>query len=313
MDSQSKIILIAGPTASGKSNFAVRLAKKIDGEIINADSMQVYKQLRILTARPNKKEEKKIKHHLYGIINVNKNFSTGQWLKLAIIKIKEIRKRKKIPILVGGTGLYFQSLINGLVKIPNISFKIRNKIRLLQKKIGQKKFYKRLLKLDSKVKKKFDPNDVQRSIRAFEIKTHTKISMYDWFKKTKANFHESAFLKFYINFERKKLIQRIEQRTTHILKEGAIQEVIRFNKAKIKKNHSAKKVIGIEEITKYLDNQIKLEQAKELIVIKTRQYAKRQATWAKSRMIMWTKIDPRKFSSAIKKINKSSLKLDQLI
>jgi len=313
MDSQSKIILIAGPTASGKSNFAVRLAKKIDGEIINADSMQVYRQLKILTARPNKKEEKKIKHHLYGIININKNFSTGQWLKLAIIKIKEIRKRKKIPILVGGTGLYFQSLINGLVKIPNISFKIRNKIRLLQKKIGQKKFYKRLLKLDSKVKKKFDPNDVQRSIRAFEIKTHTKISMYDWFKKTKANFHESAFLKFYINFERKKLIQRIEQRTTHILKEGAIQEVIRFNKAKIKKNHSAKKVIGIEEITKYLDNQIKLEQAKELIVIKTRQYAKRQATWAKNRMITWTKIDPRKFSSAIKKINKSSLKLDQLI
>ena len=313
MDSQSKIILIAGPTASGKSNFAVRLAKKIDGEIINADSMQVYRQLRILTARPNKKEEKKIKHHLYGIINVNKNFSTGQWLKLAIIKIKEIRKRKKIPILVGGTGLYFQSLINGLVKIPNISFKIRNKIRLLQKKIGQKKFYKRLLKLDSKVKKKFDPNDVQRSIRAFEIKTHTKISMYDWFKKTKANFHESAFLKFYINFERKKLIQRIEQRTTHMIKEGAIQEVIRFNKAKIKKNHSAKKVIGIEEITKYLDNQIKLEQAKELIAIKTRQYAKRQATWAKSRMIMWTKIDPRKFLSVIKKINKSSLKLDQLI
>ena len=313
MDSQSKIILIAGPTASGKSNFAVRLAKKIDGEIINADSMQVYRQLRILTARPNKKEEKKIKHHLYGIINVNKNFSTGQWLKLAIIKIKEIRKRKKIPILVGGTGLYFQSLINGLVKIPNIPFKIRNKIRLLQKKIGQKKFYKRLLKLDSKVKKKFDPNDVQRSIRAFEIKTHTKVSMYDWFKKTKANFHESAFLKFYINFERKKLIQRIEQRTTHMIKEGAIQEVIRFNKAKIKKNHSAKKVIGIEEITKYLDNQIKLEQAKELIVIKTRQYAKRQATWAKSRMIMWTKIDPRKFSSVIKKINKSSLKLDQLI
>ena len=313
MDSQSKIILIAGPTASGKSNFAVRLAKKIDGEIINADSMQVYRQLRILTARPNKKEEKKIKHHLYGIINVNKNFSTGQWLKLAIIKIKEIRKRKKIPILVGGTGLYFQSLINGLVKIPNIPFKIRNKIRLLQKKIGQKKFYKRLLKLDSKVKKKFDPNDVQRSIRAFEIKTHTKVSMYDWFKKTKANFHESAFLKFYINFERKKLIQRIEQRTTHMIKEGAIQEVIRFNKAKIKKNHSAKKVIGIEEITKYLDNQIKLEQAKELIVIKTRQYAKRQATWAKSRMIMWTKIDPRKFLSVIKKINKSSLKLDQLI
>ena len=137
--------------------------------------------------------------------------------------------------------------------------------------------------------------------------------MYDWFKKTKTNFHESVFLKFYINFERKKLIQKIEQRTTHMIKEGAIQEVIRCNKAKIKKNHSAKKVIGIEEITKFLDNQIKLEHAKELIAIKTRQYAKRQATWAKSRMLTWTKIDPRELLSVIKKENKSPLKLDQLI
>ena len=129
MDNQSKIILIAGPTASGKSNFAVNLAKKIDGEIINADSMQIYKQLKILTARPNKKAQKKIKHHLYRIVNINRKFSTGTWLKLAISKIKEIRRRKKIPIVVGGTGLYFQSLINGLVKIPNISMKLRNKIR----------------------------------------------------------------------------------------------------------------------------------------------------------------------------------------
>ena len=135
MDNQSKIILIAGPTASGKSNFAVKLAKKIDGEIINADSMQVYRQLKILTARPDKKTQKNIKHHLYGIVNINKNFSTGTWLKLAVSKIKEIRKRKKVPIVIGGTGLYFQSLINGLVKIPNISIKLRKKIRSMQKKI----------------------------------------------------------------------------------------------------------------------------------------------------------------------------------
>ncbi len=107
MDIQSKIILISGPTASGKSQFAVKLAKKVSGEIINADSMQVYRQLKILTARPNKKEKKNIKHHLYGVVDVNKNFSTGQWLKLTTKKIKEIRQRKKIPILVGGTGLYF--------------------------------------------------------------------------------------------------------------------------------------------------------------------------------------------------------------
>ena len=313
MDNQSKIILIAGPTASGKSNFAVKLAKKIDGEIINADSMQVYKQLKILTARPNIKDQKKIKHHLYGIISVHKNFSTGQWLKLAIINIKEIRKRKKIPILVGGTGLYFQSLINGLVKIPNIPNKVRNKIRLLQKKDGQKKFYKKLLKLDPKVKSKFDPNDTQRSIRAFEIKTHTKISMYDWLNKTKPIFNESVFLKFYVNFERSKLIKRIQKRTENMIKKGAIQEVVKFNKLRIKKDKSINKVIGIDELTKYLNNQIKLKQAKELITIKTRQYAKKQTTWARSRMIEWTKIEPQQLSSTIKKINKSSLKLDQLI
>ena len=313
MDNQSKIILIAGPTASGKSNFAVRLAKRIDGEIINADSMQIYKQLKILTARPNKKEQKKIRHHLYGIINVNKNFSSGTWLKLAISKIKEIKKRKKIPIIVGGTGLYFQSLINGLVKIPNIPMKLRNKIRSMQKRYGQKKFYKKLIKLDPKIKSKFDQNDTQRSIRAFEIKTHTKISMYDWFNKTKSFFNESAFLKFYVNFERSELIKRIEKRTANMIKKGAILEVIKFNKLRIKKDKSINKVIGIEELTKYLNNQIKLKQAKELIAIKTRQYAKRQTTWARSRMVKWTKIEPHQLSSTIKKITKSSLKLDQLM
>ena len=313
MDNQSKIILIAGPTASGKSNFAVKLAKKIDGEIINADSMQVYRQLKILTARPNKKAQKNIRHHLYGIVNINKNFSTGTWLKLAVSKIKEIRKRKKVPIVVGGTGLYFQSLINGLVKIPNISIKLRKKIRSIQKRYGQKKFYKKLIKLDPKVKNKFDPRDTQRSIRAFEIKTHTKISMYDWFNKTKPIFNENTFLKFYLNFERTKLIKRIEKRTANIIKMGAVQEVIKFNKLRIKKDQSINKIIGIEELTKYLNNQIKLKQAKELIAIKTRQYAKRQATWARSRMIKWTKIEPHQLSSAIKKITKSSLKLDQLI
>ena len=141
MDKLSKIILISGPTASGKSNFSIKIAKKIKGEIINADSMQVYKQLKILTARPNKKDQKNIKHHLYGVIDLTKNFSTGQWLKLVIKTIKDVRKRKKIPIIVGGTGLYFQSLINGLVKIPKIPIIIRNKIRLIQKKRWTKKIF----------------------------------------------------------------------------------------------------------------------------------------------------------------------------
>jgi tRNA dimethylallyltransferase len=313
MDTQSKIILISGPTASGKSSFAVRIAKKINGEIINSDSMQIYKQLKILTARPNKKEQKNIKHHLYGIADVKINFSTGQWLKLTIKKIKEIRRRKKIPILVGGTGLYFQSLINGLVTIPNIPMKFRNKIRLMQKNNGQEAFYKNLLKIDPKSKNKFDPNDVQRTIRAFEIKSYTKISMYDWLGKTKSNFKDKEFLKLYINFDRESLIKRISQRTSKMVKIGAIQEVKKFNKLRLKKELSANKVIGIEELTKYLNSEIKLDETKELIFIRTRQYAKRQATWARSKMVSWNKIDPKEILNWIKKINKSSLKLDQLI
>ena len=309
MDIRSKVILISGPTASGKSNFAVKIANKINGEIINADSMQVYKQLKILTARPNKEEQKNIKHHLYGVVDVNKSFSTGQWLKLTIKKIKEIRKRKKTPILVGGTGLYFQSIINGLVKIPNIPLKLRDKVRFIQKKEGQKKFYKKLLKLDKKVKGKFDSNDTQRSIRAFEIKLYTKVSMYDWLNKTKPVFNENEFFKLYIDFNRQELIKRISLRTVKMLQKGAIEEVKRLSTKKIKKDYSVNKIIGVNELRQYLKKQMTLDEVRELISIRTRQYAKRQATWARSRMLSWNKISPNKIPSLIKKINKSLLNL----
>jgi tRNA dimethylallyltransferase len=312
MDKQSKIILISGPTASGKSNFAVKIAKKIQGEIINADSMQVYKKLKILTARPNREEQKNIKHHLYGVVDLNKKFSTGQWLELAIKKIKIIQKNKKIPVVVGGTGLYFQSLINGLVKIPEIPLKFRNKIRLKSKREGQKKFYKKLLKLDPKIKDKFDQNDTQRSIRAYEIKSYTDISMYDWFAKTESVFKDSDFLKLQIDTKREKLIQKINLRTSNMIEDGAINEVKKFLKLKIRKDQSVNKVIGIAELTQYLNDEITLAEAKELILIKTRQYAKRQATWTRTRMISWIKIEPSKLDNYIKKLKKSSLKLDQL-
>ena len=312
MDNKSKIILISGPTASGKSNFAIKVAKKVNGEIINADSMQVYKKIKILTARPNKKEQKNIKHHLYGVIDLDKNFSTGQWLKITIKLIEKIRKRKKVPILVGGTGLYFQSLINGLVKIPKIPLNFRNKIRAKQKKEGQKKFYKNLLKLDPKIFGRIDPNDTQRSIRAFEVRSFTKISMYDWLDKTRPEIKDNEFLKIYIDYKREDLIKEISLRTKKMIKDGALNEVKRFLKLKIKKEKSINKVIGIDELTQYLNKQINLNQSQELISIKTRQYAKRQATWARSRMTSWKKIKPSAIKTYLKNLKKTSLKLDQL-
>tara|TARA_B110000196_G_scaffold290835_1_gene277371 strand:+ start:997 stop:1908 length:912 start_codon:yes stop_codon:yes gene_type:complete len=302
MDHKSKIILIAGPTSSGKSNFALKLAKKIKGEIINADSMQVYKQLQILTARPKKKDLKKIKHHLYGFCDVKKNYSAGEWLKLLLNKIKDIRRRKKVPIVAGGTGLYFKALTDGLVKIPNIPMKIRNKIRLMQKKLGQTKFYNKLLKLDPLIKNKIDKNDIQRSIRAYEIKHQTKKSIIEWFKKTKVFFSSDEFIKLYIDYPRESLINRINLRVEGMFKEGAIEEVRRFNKIKVKKENSSNKVIGIKEISNLLNKQCTLEQAKELIAIKTRQYAKRQVTWARGQMQSWQKINPNNLSLTLKKL-----------
>ena len=302
MDLKSKIILISGPTASGKSNFAIKLAKKINGEIINADSMQVYKELKILSARPDPQNYQKITHHLYGFHNVKKSFSTGDWIKLAIKKINELKKRKKTPIFVGGTGLYFKALTDGLVNIPNIPVRSRNKIRVLQETLGQKKFYQKLLKLDLKSKNKINPTDVQRSIRAYEVKLFTKKSLHDWFRKTKSYFKEDEFYKIYIDYPRKDLIERIEKRTEQMIKMGAINEVKRFIKLKIKKDNSVNKAIGINEIKEFLNHEKELSDIKEKISIKTRQYAKRQSTWARGNMENWFKLQPKEINKFLKKI-----------
>ena len=302
MDLKSKIILISGPTASGKSNFSIKLAKKINGEIINADSMQVYKELKILSARPNLKDYQSIKHHLYGFHSVKNNFSTGDWLKNAIKKIKEVRRRKKIPIFVGGTGLYFKALTEGLVSIPNIPIKYRNNIRDLQKKLGQKKFYQKLIKLDPNSKEKINSTDTQRSIRAYEVKQYTEKSLHDWFKNTKSYFEKEDFYKIYMDYPREELIQRIGKRTEQMIKIGAINEVKRFIKLKVRKDKSVNKAIGIHEIKEYLEKRNDMSEVIEKISIKTRQYAKRQSTWARGNMMSWLKLPPQDLNKFLKKI-----------
>ena len=302
MDFKSKIVLIYGPTASGKSEFAIKLAKKVQGEIVNADSMQVYKDLKILTARPLKNKLQKIKHHLYGFQNSKKNFSTGTWLKLASQKILEIKKRKKTPILVGGTGLYFKALTEGIVNIPNIPVGFRKKIRSLHKKSGQKKFFLKLIKIDPLVRNHINPSDSQRSIRAYEIKLFTKKSMYDWFKKTKSNYDQKSFYKIYLDFPRNDLIERIAQRARQMIKKGAINEVKKFITLKIPRDKSVNKAIGVSEIEEYLNKKIEIEEVIEKISVKTRQYAKRQSTWARSNMKSWLKLMPEDLNKFLKKI-----------
>ena len=234
MDLKSKIILISGPTASGKSKAALKIAKKLNGEIINADSMQVYKELNILTARPSNTDLNKIDHHLYCFRSIKKEFSSGDWLKLAIKNIKKIRDKNKIPILVGGTGLYFKALTDGLVKIPKMPIHIRNRIRLMQNNLGQKKFYLKLLKIDPSVKNRIDPTDVQRSIRAYEVISFTKKSIFEWYKKTKSHFKRDEFFKIYIDYPKNELINKISNRVDQMIKDGAVKEVKDFKKLNLK-------------------------------------------------------------------------------
>ncbi len=302
MDLKSKIILISGPTASGKSKFAIKLAKKINGEIINADSMQVYKELKIISARPNSNDYQNVKHHLYGFHTVKKNFSTGDWLNQALKKITEVKKLNKIPILVGGTGLYFKALLEGLVKIPNIPARFRNQIRNLNKNLGQEKFYRKLLNIDPRSKNKINPTDTQRSIRAYEVKKFTKISLHDWFKSTKPIYDKSQFFKIYIDFPREELILKIKSRTEKMIKIGAINEVKKFIKLNVHKDKSVNKAIGIAEIKEYLKKEKNLSQIKAKISIKTRQYAKRQSTWARGYMNNWFKIKSKDINKFLKKI-----------
>ena len=301
-----KIILIAGPTASGKSKLAIQIAKKIKGEIINTDSMQVYKEFSILSSRPLKIDIRKIKHHLYGFQSVKKHFSTGAWLKLVKKQINQCLKNKKIPILVGGTGLYFEAITKGMSKIPNIDFKKRDKIRELQKKTGQRKFYELLLKLDPLVKNKIEPSDTQRSIRAYEVKKFTKKSIYEWYKLTKSEFKKFQIFKIFIDVPREKLLKNISNRAEQMFRNDCVKEVKYFLDLNIDPSLPANKIIGVKEIKNLLSGVLGLPQVKEAINIKTRQYAKRQVTWARGHMSDWNKLYSNNFSSLLKKILKAT-------
>ena len=307
MEQEKKVILLAGPTASGKSKLAIKLAQHFNGEIINGDSMQIYKEISILTSKPNPQDTKIIKHHLYGFNSVKKNFSTGHLLKMVVQKIEEQWENGRMPIVVGGTGLYFKALTDGLVQIPDIPNRGRMQIRKLHKKIGQKKFFTQLIKMDPLTKRFVLPSDTQRSMRAYEVKKFTNKSLFEFTKETKSNFNNNVFKKLFINISRDLLNKKIDTRVEKMFNDGAIDEVKKFYKMKIDKELSPNKIIGIKEIKDYLRGKITLIKAKELIKQKTRQYAKRQFTWARGHMKSWEMIYSKNINDLYKKaINKIS-------
>ena len=263
--------------------------------------MQIYKEFSILSSRPTKLEIKKVKHHLYGTISVKKHFSAGDWLKEAKKKNKYLFKKEKTPIIVGGTGLYFNTITKGISKIPEIDIKTRSRVRTLYKRLGYQKFYEKLLELDPYVKNKILPTDSQRTQRAYEVKLKTKKSLFEWIAKTKSEFLDFNLKKIFIDIPREELLQKISRRTELMFKANCISEVKNFNRLRVNYSLSANKLIGVKEINQYLREMISLEDCKELINVKTRQYAKRQNTWARGHMKNWNKVYSKNFSILLKK------------
>ena len=286
--SKKKIILLFGPTTSGKSKLAVDIAKEYNGEIVNADSMQVYKEVKILSARP---KEKEVKHHLYGFISVKKNFSTGSWYKLAAKKIKDINKKGRVALVVGGTGLYFRVLTEGLSQIPEVP----------KTNINSKLDKDYILK-NHRIFKGISINDKQRIQRAFSVYKHTGKPLWLWQKKNKKIFKNTELIKIFLQPKKPEIENRIKKRFDQMLREGAIEEAENFKKIRVNSINSSNFIIGLKEISEFLSKKISLDELKDKVLIRTRQYAKRQLTWQRGQMKDWKGFSDTNYLDLRKKI-----------
>ena len=298
-----KIVLLSGPTATGKSSLASKLAEKIDGEIINADSIQLYKDLFILTARPDIKKER-IQHHYYGFLDGNANWSVGKWINEINGTLKEVIKRKKVPIVVGGTGFYFKAITDGLSPIPDIDNSIRLKIENELEINGLEELQKKLAFIDPKASEKINPNDRQRIIRALEVYegTNKKISDFWLMKREKVINFKS--INFKIDADREWIYKNCDLRVDYMFENGVVEEVRSLLNKNYSENSPIMKAIGVDEITSFLNNDITIDRVLELIKFKTHQYAKRQITWINNQMISWNSINTQYSNKIINKIIK---------
>ncbi|HJD65002.1 MAG TPA: tRNA (adenosine(37)-N6)-dimethylallyltransferase MiaA [Rickettsia endosymbiont of Diachasma alloeum] len=279
---KKEIIILCGPTASGKSYLGHALAKACDGEIINIDSMQVYKEIPIITASPPENYKSEIPYHLYNFLPITEDFSLVKYLKLASEKINQIAASDNLPILVGGTGLYINSLVFGYNNIPDISDDLRQQVRKLHNEIGNIELHNRLTKLDTIASSKINQSDTQRLIRAYEVVLQTGKSIFFFQTLPKEQIlYEFNFKIIFLNPERKFLYKTIDERLANIFKDGAIDEIALIKKQFNSENYLNLKAVGIKEILAYLENKLTLNEALTLAQTRTRRYAKRQITWFK--------------------------------
>ena len=283
-----KVVVICGPTASGKTALSIELAKKINGEIISGDSMQIYKDMDIGTAKPTKEEMQGIRHYLIDFVEPSKRYSVAEFKKDAENAIEEILKKGKVPIIVGGTGLYIDSLIYGIeYQDIKIDEKYRKELEKRAEVEGLQKLYEEAYNIDSRAAEKISKNDKKRIIRILEIykatgKTKTEQEIESRKKESKYDY-----IVFAINMDRQKLYERINKRVDIMIKQGLIEEVENLLK-KYNKFPTAMQGLGYKEVVEYLDGKVAKEEMIEKIKMETRRFAKRQITWfKKNKQIIW--------------------------
>ncbi|OLP44567.1 tRNA (adenosine(37)-N6)-dimethylallyltransferase MiaA [Rhizobium oryziradicis] len=278
-------ILITGPTASGKSALALKLSKDARGVVINADSMQVYDTLRVVTARPDDAEMQGVRHYLYGHVPASKTYSTGDWLREIEVLLAGLKAEGRLPVIIGGTGLYFKALTGGLSEMPAIPEEVRSRLRKREALEGSQALHRELMERDSVMAAKLNPQDGQRIVRALEVLEVTGQSIATLQARTGPVIVDPARArKIVVLPERATLHDRINRRFALMMEQGAVEEVEALLAQNLAPDMPAMKAIGVMQIAAMLRGDISRQEAIEKASAATRQYAKRQMTWFRNQM-----------------------------
>jgi len=279
------LLIVAGPTASGKSALALAVAEEFGGTIINSDSMQVYEELRIVTARPSDEEEARVPHRLYGVLPASERCSAGRWREMAVQEIEAVWTKGGLPIVVGGTGLYIKALVDGLSEMPDVPPKVREEAQALHNELGPEAFHTRLAEVDPETAKRLPPADTQRLIRAFEVFLATGKPLTHWHAQAPVSEPLSARAQtFLLAPPREDLYARCGARFDQMLEAGALEEVEALLERDLDPGLPAVKALGVPELAAYLAGDISLEAAADKAKQATRNFAKRQMTWFRNQI-----------------------------
>ncbi len=287
-----KVLVIVGPTSTGKSDIAVRIAEKFEGEIVNADSMQVYRGMDIGTAKPTEEDFEKIPHHLFDICDLTERFSAGEYAKKASEKIKGIIERNKLPIVVGGTGLYTHALIYGFFDEENVDKSTEKALKKTVNVMGTPYLYSFLSKVDPIFASRINPNDTQRIIRGLTFFFSTNKPLSSMWDKTKPLLDKVEFIVIGLRADREKLYKAINARVDKMIQKGLLEEVKRLYKRYGDRELHPFKAIGYRELICYIEGETSLTEAINDIKKNTRRFAKRQMTWFKNKEIKWFEVEP---------------------